>query len=114
MKRLLTLTLLSITLFSFNTFLPTNLKVTVLDEVGSYVEGASVTLYGTEDDYRNEENAISETMKTNEKGQVTFKKLEPKMYFIYVEKGDLNNDGGAAQTNPLEEGKLNKVNIIIE
>ena len=116
MKRviLLSLTVIALCSFSIYPFLSTNLKVTVLDEVGSYVEGASVTLYGTEDDYRNEKNAVSETLKTNDKGQVTFKKLKPKAYFIYVEKGDMNNDGGAAQTNPLEEGKLNKVNIIIE
>ena len=106
-----------IILFSFTNvegFLPTNLKVTVLNDVGSFVEGADVTLYGNEDDYRNEENALMESMKTNDKGQATFKKLKPQVYFIYVEKGDMNNDGGAAQTNKLAEGKLNKVNIIIE
>ena len=113
MKQITLLLTLSIALFSF-TFLPTNLKITVLDDVGSYIEGAEVTLYGTEDDYRNEENPVSETLNTNEKGQVTFKKIEAKVYYVYVEKGDLNNDGGAAQTNALVKGKLNKVNIIIE
>lgn len=117
MKRFTLLLTLSIALFSFssvNLLLPTNLKITVLDDVGSYIEDAEVTLYGNEDDYRNEENPVSGTLKTNERGQVTFKKLEPKIYYVYVEKGDLNNDGGAVETNPLVKGNLNKVNIIIE
>ena len=117
MKRLFFLLTLTATLFSFSNnenFLPTNLKITVLNDVGTLVEGAKVTLYNSDEDYRSEKNAVMETMTTNEKGQVTFKKLEAKIYFVLVKKGDLNNDGGAAQTNKLEEGKLNKVNIIIE
>ena len=117
MRKLIFLVLTLVVLSSFSTsttWLSTNLKITVMDDLGNFIEGADVTLYGNEEDYRAEKNPVSETLKTNEKGQVTFKKLKPKAYFVYVEKGDMNNDGGAAQTNPLEEGKLNKVNIIIE
>lgn len=117
MKRFTFLLAFTFVLYSFSStdsILPTNLKITVLDELGALVVGAKVTLYGNEEDYRNEENALSETFISNEKGQVIFKKLAPKVYFIYVEKGFMNNDGGAVQTNPLEKGKLNKVNIIIE
>ena len=94
--------------------LPTSLKITVLNSLGNPVADASVTLYGSEDDYRDEKNAVSETLMTNEKGQVIFKKLESKIYFVHVVKEKMNNDGGAAQTNKLESGKQNKVNIVIE
>lgn len=117
MKRLFFLLAFSITILSFSSnesYFPTNLKITVLNDVGTFIEGAEVTLFNSDEDYRNETNAVMETVKTNDKGHVTFKKLEPKIYFVLVKKGDMNNDGGAAQTNKLEEGKLNKVNIIIE
>jgi len=45
---------------------------------------------------------------------VSFKKLEPVIYFVYVVKDDMNNVGGGVQTDSLEGGKVNKVNIIIE
>lgn len=117
MKKLLLLFIVVCTTLSFKNsddFLPTSLKITVLNSLGNAVNEAEVTLYGAEDDYRNEENQLSEAQKTNEKGQVTFKKLEAKVYFVHVVKGEMNNDGGAAQTDTLQAGRLNKVNIVIE
>lgn len=116
MKRLLIFSLVFISLSSFHKSedLPTNLKITVLDDMGNFIEGAEVTLFGTEDDYRNEENPVAEKQLTDKKGQVRFTDLESKVYFVLVKKGDMNNDGGAVQTSKLAEGKYNKVNIIIE
>ena len=92
----------------------TSIKITVIDELGNIVEGASVQLYNTEDDYRNETNPLSDVMLTDKKGQVKFKELESKVYFVNVVKGDKNNIGAGVQTAKLEEGKLNKLNIVIE
>lgn len=96
-----------------NQLLPTNLKVTVVDELGNIQEGAKVTLYKTDADYRAEKNPASKTETTDKKGTVKFKKLDPIVYFVHVEKGDMNNDGGGVQTDTLLAGKTNKVNIVI-
>ena len=92
----------------------TSLRVAVLDNLGNMIEGATVTLYATQDDYRNETNPAQEPAVTNEKGVVKFKKIEAAKYFIYVTKGDLNNIGNGVETDPLEEGKVNKITIVIE
>ena len=94
--------------------LKTSLKITVIDELGNIVEGAAVQLYPSEEDYRNEANAVSEVSHTDKKGQVKFKELDAKVYFVNASKGDKNNIGAGVQTDKLEEGKLNKVNIVIE
>ena len=53
-------------------------------------------------------------MYTDNKGRVTFKDLEEKVYFINAVKGDMNNYGMGVQTGKLEKGKVNKVTIVIE
>lgn len=93
--------------------LPTNLKITIVDGLGNNVEGATVKLYKTEEDYLNSENPIAEET-TNNKGVVKFKKLETIAYYIEVRKGEMSNDGKGAQVAPLEEGRTNQVNIVIE
>ena len=94
--------------------LPTSLRITVLDKLGNAVQGATVTLYRNSSDYEKSENAVAGPMKTNEKGQVTFKKLEPKSYYVEAKKGDKSNYGEAEQTGVLIKGRMNKVNIIID
>ena len=94
--------------------LPTALKITVLDELGNYVESAEVTIYGNEEDFKASENAVMEMQLTDKKGRVTFKGLEPKSYYVDVVKGKKTNYGAAQLTPQLEEGRFNKVNIIIE
>ncbi len=120
MRKIATLTLsailIGITLTSFNAtmeFLPTKLRITVIDELGNNVEGATVTIYKSEEDYRNNEDSVQKEV-TDKKGRVTFKDLEPVSYFIDARKGDKNNDGKGAVTAPLLEGKINKVNTVIE
>ena len=93
--------------------LPTSLRITVIDNLGNFVEGADVSIYTTEDNYRNETSAVA-TGKTDAKGRVKFKDLKGISYFIHAVKGDKTNIGGGTQTAPLNEGKLNKVNTIIE
>ena len=92
----------------------TGLRITVLDELGNRVEGATIKLYESDKDYRASENEVAEAQVTDEKGRVTFKDLESKVYFIDARKGNKNNNGAGVQTDKLEEKKLNKVNIVIE
>lgn len=93
---------------------PTTMKLTVRDELGNTVQGAEVQLYGSDEDYRNEENPVTEKMATDKKGDVKFKDLEPKVYYVLAQKGDKNNWGAGVQTDTLQAGKMNKVTIIIE
>ena len=92
----------------------TSLKITVRNNLGNAEENVAVQLFKTEDDYRNEKNPATEVAYTDEKGEVKFTELEPRVYFVNAEKDDMNNIGAGVQTNKLEEKKTNKVTIIIE
>lgn len=92
----------------------TAMKITVYDDLGNAVEGASVRLFENEEDYKKEKNQVEDTLYTDEKGEAYFKKLKPQPYFLLIEKGDMNNWNGATQTDTLKEKRVNKVRIIIE
>jgi hypothetical protein len=91
----------------------TSLTVTVRDELGNIVEGASVKLFLKEEDFNKDVNPIVEGT-TNKKGVTEFKKLKPESYFVLARKGDKDNAGGGEKIGKLEEGKFNKVTIIIQ
>lgn len=91
----------------------TQLTITVRNDLGNTVEGATVKLYEKEEDYNKEENAVAEGV-TDAKGVVKFKDLKDIAYFVQVEKDDLNNFGGGEQTGKLEEKRINKVTIVIQ
>jgi len=93
---------------------PTVLKVTVLDDIGNPVQGATVTLYNNETDYYNNENPAYDSIETNANGEAKFKKIDAKRYLIDVQKGDMSNDGGGIETQHLEKGKVNRIRVIIE
>ena len=122
MKRLLTInSLLIFAVLVFGSFiisptsyLKTSLKITVLDGMGSYVEGATVTIYADEDDFKASKHPVQEPQLTDEKGVVTFKDLKPQTYFVDVKKDKMNNYGAAQLTPELAENRVNKVNIVIE
>ncbi|MEQ8810064.1 MAG: carboxypeptidase regulatory-like domain-containing protein [Imperialibacter sp.] len=101
-------------LTSSTQLLPTNLRITVLNSLGNAEEGVTVTLYDTEDNYIEEKNPVQESQLTDAKGRVTFTKLQPKPYFVVARKGDLDNNGEGAETAALQEGRMNKVNIVIQ
>ncbi len=94
--------------------LPTNLRITVLDDLGNIVEGAVVAIFSNENDYRFETNPIAGPDETDKKGRVTFKKVPAQSYYVMVVKGDKKNDGKGVRTSKLEVGKMNKVNIVIQ
>ncbi|MEO1054070.1 MAG: SpaA isopeptide-forming pilin-related protein [Bacteroidota bacterium] len=109
------LALVSFSLVSFTSeeqVVPTNLRIFIRNELGNTVAGATVQLYATEEDYKNSENPVTEKLKTDSKGRVTFKKLEQKVYFVEASKGDLNNKGGGIETGLLKKG-INKATIVI-
>ena len=96
-----------------SSILPTSLQISVIDELGSYVSGAKAALYSNESDYFNEANPLQEKV-TDKKGRALFKKLEPKVYFLKVTKGNKTNDDGGTKTNKLTKARRNKVNIVIQ
>ncbi|MFY0626969.1 MAG: carboxypeptidase regulatory-like domain-containing protein [Reichenbachiella sp.] len=120
MKNIFKLTfsmVLMFSLFSFKSvnmkFLPTKLKITVLDELGNQVEGAKVTLFKTEEDYRAETNPVGVPAITDEDGKAKIGDLEPIQYYVLAEKGKKANHGAGVKTQKLEEGKTNRINTVI-
>lgn len=93
--------------------LNTSLTLTVRDELGNTVEGATVQLFVNEADYLAEKNVIMEGV-TDKKGIVKFKKLDGISYYVLARKGDINNAGGGEQIGKLEEGKFNKATVVIQ
>jgi hypothetical protein len=91
----------------------TTLNVTVRDELGNTVQGASVQLFETEDDYNKEENVVAQGV-TDAKGMLRLKELKAAPYFVIVRKDDKDNSGGGEQVGRLEANKINKVTIIIQ
>ncbi|MBL7871544.1 MAG: hypothetical protein JNM78_08030 [Cyclobacteriaceae bacterium] len=91
----------------------TSLTITVRDEVGNLVSGAEVKLYKSEQDYQKEENSVTEET-SDSKGIVKLKKMEAISYYVIVRKGDKDNSGGGEIIGKLEEGKFNKVTIVIQ
>ena len=118
MKKFIPLFLIVLMLSSFtlneNQVFKTALKITVRNELGNIEEGVAIQLFGSDADYRSETNQVKETGYTDKKGQVKFKELESKTYYILAKKGDKSNVGAGVSTDKLLEGKLNKVTIIIE
>mgnify|MGYP001585892369 FL=1 len=91
----------------------TSLTITVRDELGNTVAGASVQLFEKEEDYTTEKNSAAEGT-TDEKGVVKFKNFKSLPYFVLARKDDKDNAGGGEQTGKLEEKKFNKVTIVIQ
>ena len=91
----------------------TSMNVTVRNELGNTEEGATITLFETEEDYKTEKNPVAEQT-TDAKGTARFKELKAISYYVLVKKGDKNNFGGGEQTGKLEEKRINKVTIVIE
>ncbi len=96
-----------------NQILTTKLQVTVRDELGNLVSGANVRLFKTEDEYNKEVNQVAKTLTTDDKGRASFDDIEPVVYYIIVEKGDLNNNDSGNKTETLVAKRVNKITIII-
>ena len=106
------ISILAIT-FSQAQLINTSLTITVRDELGNTVEGATIKLFDNEENYNKEKNAIAEGV-TEAKGTFRFKKIKATSYFVLVKKDDKDNAGGGEKIGKLEEGKFNKVTIVIQ
>lgn len=117
MKKVLSIA--SVVLFMFiandaqSQLLDTKLQVTVRNDLGNVVEGATVTLFKTMTDYENEENPVQSAV-TDAKGRVKFTELAAMAYYMHVEKGELTNIGRGVQTSKLISKKKNMLNVVIE
>lgn len=95
-----------------NNILSTKMEITVLDELGNRVEGATVKIYENEDDYLGDKNVIAKDI-TDSKGRVKFTKLNEQGYFVFAEKGKADNSDSAQYSLVLKSGVKNKLNVII-
>lgn len=91
----------------------TSLGITVRDEVGNIVTGATIQLFEKEEDYNLEQNVVAEG-ETDDKGYFRFKELKAISYFVIVRKDDKDNSGGGERTGKLEEKRINKVTVVIQ
>lgn len=99
-------------LLSFQ-LIKTQMQITIRNELGNTEEGVTVQLFENEADYKAEQNAV-QTQTTDKKGVAKFKDLKAISYFVLAKKGDKNNFGGGEQTGALQDGRINKVTIVIE
>jgi hypothetical protein len=91
----------------------TSLNVTVRDETGNTVEGATVQIFENEEDYNSEQNVAAQGV-TDKKGYVKLKDLKSISYYVLVKKDDKDNSGGGEKTEKLDAKKINKVTIVIQ
>ena len=111
-SKLLAIVSIAILLSGFQ-LIKTTLHITVRDDLGNIVEGASVRLFETEDDYNKEENVVAEGA-TDKYGIVKFKDLKAIAYYVIIRKDDKDNSGGGERTAVLEAKRINKVTIVIQ
>lgn len=111
-KNILIVAISMIAIVAFSQLITTQLKLTILNNLGKEEEGVRVRLYKTEADYKAEKNQIDEHY-TDKKGVVSFKNLEPIPYYINAVKENKNNYGNAEVTDSLKEKQINKVKVII-
>lgn len=91
----------------------TSLIITVRDETGNTVAGATVQLFEKEEDYQAEKNIVLEGV-TDAKGVLRFKELKPVPYFVIVRKDDKDNSDGGEKIAKLDEKRINKITIIVQ
>lgn len=90
----------------------TQLRITVFDDLGNVRKGAKVSLYEKEEDFNNNKPTYG-PLQTDEKGKAFFIGVTNGPFIIEVVDGDYSNDFGGQKTDLLEQGKINKINIII-
>jgi hypothetical protein len=102
-----------IVLLSGFQLIKTSLSLTVRDELGNIVEGATVQLFETEENYVAEKNVVAEGT-TDKYGILKLKDLKAISYFVIVRKDDKDNSGGGERTAVLEAKRINKVTVVIQ
>lgn len=91
----------------------TTLQLTVRNGLGNLEQGAKVTLYKTKEDYEKSINPAVAAIETDKNGKAIFKDIDAVEYYIYVEKGDKNNNGAGEKIEKLEPNRINKTTVVI-
>lgn len=91
----------------------TTLEITVSDDLGNKISGATVVLYATQVDFNVLTNPIG-TILTDAKGVATFKKLSAIQYYLSATKDCKNNmNEVSALASPIPINMDTKVGIVI-
>jgi hypothetical protein len=90
------------------------LQFTIKDENEALVEGATITLYSTYDDWYALENEI-ETGISDDLGTCLFTDLQEVYYFFNIDKGDTlsNSTGNSSLKEPLEINTITNITVTI-
>jgi uncharacterized protein (DUF2141 family) len=107
--------MLAIILLGLSSFqiISTQLKITVINNLGKTEEGVRVRLFKTEEDYNTEKNIVQEHY-TDKKGVVIFKNLEAREYYINAVKDNKTNAGNGEKTEVLKDRMITKVTVVIQ
>jgi hypothetical protein len=93
---------------------PTTLELTIKDNLGNAVSGATVKLYTSVTDFGEQKNQFGETHFTDASGKVTITGISNLQYYWFVEKDCKNNfTGGVTSESNLLSNKTNAFNVII-
>lgn len=91
----------------------TSLEITVKNNFGNTLSNASVKLYRTITDWKNENNQIGETHYSGSDGVVKFNNLTDSKYYWLAEKDCYNNRNGAQTTvDNLTKNANNTIDVI--
>ena len=78
------------------------LEIIVKTESGQLVTNASVSLFLTEEDWKDNINII-QSGNTNNEGSILFTDLEEIQYYFFASKGEMNNQNQISETNKILE-----------
>lgn len=96
------------------TITPTSLELTLKDDLGNTITGASVKLYSSQTNWSNGTNQVGTTQFSDASGKVKFSDLSSIKYYWLAEKDCKNNvNGGVITTSALTANVNNTVNVIL-
>ena len=94
---------------------PAALEITVLDQYNNPVSGASVAIFDDLNQWGMLENPVQVWKLTDDLGIVTYTGLSEQHYYIFAEKGELNNLKNEIKTiTPTIENQVLKIRIHID
>lgn len=114
MKKVIVFSFSLLVLLAVSSFqlIKTQLRVFVLDELGKRPVGVDVSLYDSVEDYNNSKPSYG-PLKTDAKGRVIFHGVTDGPFYIEAVKGDYSNGLTAQVTDRLQNGRINKMNVVI-